>query len=325
MIQRTGISALPAAANSGQYLATGASGSSSPRSTRMCAASEVIALVVDHTLVSVSGCHGLVLARSAQPAQRFTTGSPATATATLGKVARECLPHRLVARRATAVDLGLDVLHAPPRLNTGRAPAGAFLPASYARPERICQPVIARPRLRLPAAALQPSFRAAQRDITKPGVQAAPRLGREQLPDPAHGRMIGGRLDQERTQAMIAVGRVDEHITQPRNGGLVSHEPRKPDLRSVRRVESDDQRVLDRRRHDLVGSALRPVCSPAHPAMHQRHVDQSWLVTRPVAIRPSPSHAVYPAPVLAAPAYPATAATAPPSAILPRPSRRRVT
>jgi hypothetical protein len=51
-----------------------------------CAHSEVMALVVDHTLVSVSGCHARVRSGSAQPAHRFTTVSPRTATATLAPI-----------------------------------------------------------------------------------------------------------------------------------------------------------------------------------------------------------------------------------------------
>jgi hypothetical protein len=86
MTWRTVIASLPPAANSGQYRATGASGSSSPRSIRMCAQSEVMALVVDHTLVSVSRCHGRLRPGSAQPPHRFTTGLPPAATATLAPI-----------------------------------------------------------------------------------------------------------------------------------------------------------------------------------------------------------------------------------------------
>lgn len=46
-IQRTGMSALPFAANSGQYFATGASRSSAPRSASMCAAVAVAPLVAE--------------------------------------------------------------------------------------------------------------------------------------------------------------------------------------------------------------------------------------------------------------------------------------
>src|ERR1022692_2542875 len=56
----------------------------------MCAHSEVIALVVDQTLVSVSSCQGLVLAGSAQPAHRFTTWRPPATTATLAPISSRC-------------------------------------------------------------------------------------------------------------------------------------------------------------------------------------------------------------------------------------------
>src|SRR6478752_1246997 len=75
---RTLIPALPLVANSGQYLATFASRSSSPRSTSTRAASEVMDLVVENTLVIVSSVHGAVRASSAQPPHRSTTTSPST-------------------------------------------------------------------------------------------------------------------------------------------------------------------------------------------------------------------------------------------------------
>src|SRR5580765_6837505 len=55
---RTLIAALPLAANSGQYLATVASRSSSPRSTNASAASDVMHLVVENTLAMVFSDHG---------------------------------------------------------------------------------------------------------------------------------------------------------------------------------------------------------------------------------------------------------------------------
>src|SRR5205085_1361907 len=78
---RTLIPALPRAANSGQYLATFASRSSSPRSTSTSAASAVIVLVVEKTQVIVLSVHGTVRASSAQPPHRSTTISPSMLTA----------------------------------------------------------------------------------------------------------------------------------------------------------------------------------------------------------------------------------------------------
>src|SRR6516164_4925672 len=79
---RTLIPALPLAANSGQYEATVASRSSWPRSTSTSAASEVIALVVENTLVMVFSPHGTVRASSAQPPHRSTAIAPSMLTAT---------------------------------------------------------------------------------------------------------------------------------------------------------------------------------------------------------------------------------------------------
>src|SRR5262249_59177970 len=73
---RTLTPALPRAANSGQYEATAASRSSSPRSTSTSAASEVMLLVVENTLLMVCSVHGTVRASSAQPPHRSTTISP---------------------------------------------------------------------------------------------------------------------------------------------------------------------------------------------------------------------------------------------------------
>src|SRR5262249_59993956 len=78
---RTLIPALPLAANSGQYLATFASRSSSPQSTSASAARAVIVLVVEKTLAIVFSAHGAVRASSAQPPHRSTTISPSMLTA----------------------------------------------------------------------------------------------------------------------------------------------------------------------------------------------------------------------------------------------------
>ncbi len=48
--------------------------------------SAVMFFVVDQTLVSVSACQGRVRAGSAQPAHRWTTGSPPATTATLAPI-----------------------------------------------------------------------------------------------------------------------------------------------------------------------------------------------------------------------------------------------
>src|SRR4051794_7004181 len=77
---RTSTPSLPAWANSGQYVATGASTSSSPRSASTSALSAVIVFVVDHTLTIVSRSHGAVISGSIQPAHTSATTSPSTTT-----------------------------------------------------------------------------------------------------------------------------------------------------------------------------------------------------------------------------------------------------
>jgi hypothetical protein len=78
---RTLIPALPLAANSGQYEATVASRSSWPRSTSTRAASEVMDLVVEKTLVIVFSVHGT----GREPAVGRTIGvdDPSAAVASL--------------------------------------------------------------------------------------------------------------------------------------------------------------------------------------------------------------------------------------------------
>src|SRR4051812_43091873 len=78
----TSTASLPLAANSGQYFATGAYTSNSPRSASTRAASDVMVFVVDHTLVIVCSDHGSARPSSAHPPQMSTTGDPSTVTAT---------------------------------------------------------------------------------------------------------------------------------------------------------------------------------------------------------------------------------------------------
>ncbi len=77
---RTSMRSLPFSANSGQYRATGANGSSRPRSASISAARLVTVLVVDHTLVMVSSVHGEACSASRQPPQMSTTAWPSTST-----------------------------------------------------------------------------------------------------------------------------------------------------------------------------------------------------------------------------------------------------
>ena len=81
---RTAMSALPSAANSGQYVATGAYRSSSPRSASISIARAATVFVVDQTLMIVSSSHGSdsPASRFAVPPHRSTTISPSIVTAT---------------------------------------------------------------------------------------------------------------------------------------------------------------------------------------------------------------------------------------------------
>jgi hypothetical protein len=73
--------ALPLAANSGQYLATGEYTSSSPRSTNTSAVSAVIVLVTDQVVVMVSCTHWVLRSMSAHPPHRSTRNTPFRTTA----------------------------------------------------------------------------------------------------------------------------------------------------------------------------------------------------------------------------------------------------
>src|SRR5689334_5553681 len=71
---------LPLAANSGQYDATGASGSSSPRSMSRFTHVAVTPFVHEYTSTSESSCHGAPVVASATPPHRSTTGRPSAYT-----------------------------------------------------------------------------------------------------------------------------------------------------------------------------------------------------------------------------------------------------
>ncbi len=71
---RTVICSLPAAANAGQYSATGASTSTCPRSASTCIVSAVGPLVVENTDPKVSSCQGTP--GRASPPHRSTTARP---------------------------------------------------------------------------------------------------------------------------------------------------------------------------------------------------------------------------------------------------------
>src|SRR6266851_655934 len=217
MIQRTGMSALPLAANSGQYLATGASGSSSPRSIRTCAHSEVIAFVVDQTLVRVSSSHGRVRAGSAQPPHRFTTGSPFATTATLAPIsprsAKFCANASRTGSKAGAqvpwISVSASVMRAtsPGSARPGAAPSS---PECYAVAARFVNgPLSAGVAL---GRALHPALGADQVAISQPPVQAPLRCRRQDLTEIAHCRMADRRPDQERAETMATVRGVDEHV-----------------------------------------------------------------------------------------------------------------
>jgi ENTS family enterobactin (siderophore) exporter len=137
---------------------------------------------------------------------------------------------------------------------------------------------------------LHPPLRPGQLAESEPGVQAAPRLRGQDLADSAHVGMADGRVDQERAETASPVSGIDEHVTQPGEGGEVSDEPREADLRPVRRVDADDHRVLDGLGHRRFRAAFRPVALAADPVVNPRDVDQLTLVAGPVAIWSWPFH-----------------------------------
>ncbi len=79
---RTVAFSLPCAANSGQYSATGASMSSSPRDASTCAQIATAPLVQENTIDTVSRVHGTLSVGRAMPPQRSTTVRPSWCTQT---------------------------------------------------------------------------------------------------------------------------------------------------------------------------------------------------------------------------------------------------
>jgi hypothetical protein len=73
---RTRMPCLPLAANSGEYAAAGASGSSSPRSASISAARLVTVLVEDQTFVMACSDHGIARVWSQKPPHKSMTVSP---------------------------------------------------------------------------------------------------------------------------------------------------------------------------------------------------------------------------------------------------------
>ena len=100
---------MPAAANSGQYVATGRRDRARPRSASMWAASATTPFVEDQTLTIVSCCHGRPGAAS--PPQRSTTRPAADDHATAGSdvaAAAEVLDERLLQRPERRVACAVD-------------------------------------------------------------------------------------------------------------------------------------------------------------------------------------------------------------------------
>ena len=71
----------------------------------------------------------------------------------------------------------------------------------------------------------QPSFRAYENAEAQLAIHAAAWFGHQYLADTGNVRMAGGRPGQEHSQAASPVGGIDEHITEPGEGGAVGDQP----------------------------------------------------------------------------------------------------
>ena len=110
---------LPAAPNSGQYLATGASKSSRPDPAYRAASTASMPLPTEKKLTRVSASHGAVLAAVVQPPQRSTTVLPPAVT----QMAAPVSP-RVLKFAAKAARTGSNLASQAPPITAGRLPGG---------------------------------------------------------------------------------------------------------------------------------------------------------------------------------------------------------
>ena len=141
---RTSTSCLPLAANSGQYFATGANGSSRPRSISISAASAVTFLVLEKTLTIVFSDHSRVFGFIGVPApdidDEFTVdvdGDSGAEFAAAGDLVGQCGDEVLEAAVVVTVqntrrEVGVDQCRAAPCV-TSSSPTSSL---SAARTQR---------------------------------------------------------------------------------------------------------------------------------------------------------------------------------------------
>jgi hypothetical protein len=122
------MAAFPAAANSGQYLLTGASISSRPWLHNRAAHSATSALPTENTLTSVSRSHGRLPTGPTQPPQRSATTRPRATTHTAAPISPLSAKLALNASRTCPKDRSQL-----PVTVTGPAP-GAPAPVLIAQP-----------------------------------------------------------------------------------------------------------------------------------------------------------------------------------------------
>lgn len=102
--------------------------------------------------------------------------------------------------------------------------------------------------------------------------------------------MRRGRGDEERSSAMPPIGRVDEHVAEPCERGVVSHPTNEAGHLAVGAVEAEGQRLLDRAGHDFVRATLGPVALLAQPVMYPGHLDERPVIAHEVPVRTVPAH-----------------------------------
>lgn len=90
--------------------------------------------------------------------------------------------------------------------------------------------------------------------------------------------------DHKLTKTESAMAFVDEDVTEPREGCLISHPPSKAHLCTIRAVAADHDGEPKRSLNLIKRPIERPVTLLAQPAMYLRHVEAILVITDDVPV-----------------------------------------
>ncbi len=102
--------------------------------------------------------------------------------------------------------------------------------------------------------------------------------------------MFEGGGDEDSTEPSSSVVGIDKDIAQPRERLPISHPSSDTDLDAFASEQTDDHRRVQRPRHGVQTSSLRPVTLFAQPVMHANDVDEFTLIAEIETVKRSPTH-----------------------------------